>query len=38
LAFLKVLPEMEKIAQIDLGSKDVKNPEDYDFTFFEINK
>jgi hypothetical protein len=38
LAFLKVLPEMEKIAEIDLDSKDVKIPEDYDFTLFEINK
>lgn len=38
LAFLKVLPEMEKIAEIDLVSKDVKIPEDYDFTLFEINK
>lgn len=36
LAFLKVLPEMMKIAQIDLDSKEVKNPEDYDFTLFEI--
>lgn len=38
LAFLKILPEMEKIAEIDLSTKDVKNPEDYDFTLFEINK
>lgn len=36
LAFLKVLPEMMKIAQIDLDSKEVKNPEDYDFTLFEV--
>ena len=36
LAFLKVLPEMMKIAQIDLVSKEVKNPEDYDFTLFEV--
>lgn len=36
LAFLKVLPEMIKIAQIDLDSKEVKNPEDYDFTLFEV--
>ena len=36
LAFLKVLPEMMKIAQIDLDSKKVKNPEDYDFTLFEV--
>ena len=36
LAFLQVLPEMMKIAQIDLDSKEVKNPEDYDFTLFEV--
>ena len=36
LAFLQVLPEMIKIAQIDLDSKKVKNPEDYDFTLFEV--
>ena len=36
LAFLQVLPEMMKIAQIDLDSKKVKNPEDYDFTLFEV--
>lgn len=36
LAFLQVLPEMIKIAQIDLDSKEVKNPEDYDFTLFEV--
>lgn len=36
LAFLKVLPEMMKIAQMDLDSKEVKNPEDYDFTLFEV--
>ena len=36
LAFLKVLPEMMKIAQIDLDSKEVKNPEDCDFTLFEV--
>lgn len=36
LAFLKVLPEMMKIAQINLDSKEVKNPEDYDFTLFEV--
>ena len=36
LAFLQVLPEMMKIAQIDWDSKEVKNPEDYDFTLFEV--
>ncbi len=36
LAFLKLLPEMMKIAQLDLDSKEVKNPEDYDFTLFEV--
>ena len=36
LAFLQVLPEMIKIAQIDLDSKEVKNPEDYYFTLFEV--
>ena len=36
LAFLQVLPEMIKIAEIDLDSKEVKNPEDYDFTLFEV--
>ena len=27
---------MIKIAQINLDSKEVKNPEDYDFTLFEV--
>lgn len=38
LAFLKIYPEMEKIAEIDLSVNNIKSQEDYDSILFEINK
>lgn len=38
LAFLKIYPEMKKIAEIDLSVNNIKSQEDYDSILFEINK
>lgn len=38
LAFLKIYPEMEKIAEIDLSVNNIKSQEDYNSILFEINK
>lgn len=38
LAFLKIYPEMEKIAEIDLSVNNIKSQEGYNSILFEINK